>query len=312
MTYAVRSLIQSTDFNNLVGGSTANVSGQLNSVWSTGNGNTGYGQTAVANVSLSTKVAATDWASLINKLNNVRQHQSNVSAGLSAPTAGTLTSYLSTLNSTLTTAYTSRLSAFTNGTTITGSTNTWNPTAGTESSLSAFVDCNITFASANAARYFFNAGGKINFVCSATDAASTTRSQSLRDAVNALGGMSNFASYTNSGRSGTGGTISTNTTAWGYWLNVYNSATTVIQSDDTNSSYSGYNAKLQCFSSSNDTTNGANGLSLVFRLLLTASADDAFGGDINLTVSTRADIIPPETTNLTNVWGTPTITFDNA
>jgi hypothetical protein len=65
------------------------------------------------------------------------------------------------------------------------------------------------------------------------------------------------------------------------------------------------------FTASNDTTNGANGNQVTFRLLMSANADDAFGGAINLTVNVRADIVPPSTTNLSNVWGTPTISFDS-
>lgn len=311
MTYSTGGLIQASDFNGFAGGTAANVSGQINSVWSTGQGNAGYGQTSVSNVSVGGTVAATDWASLINKLNSARTHQSGSGSGVSAPTAGSTVTFLSTLSTALTSAYTNRLSYASSGTVITGSNDTWNPTANATSALSAWRDCNVTFANADACRYFFNAGGTITMVYSAVDNAGTTRSTSLRDAINAAGGLRTFGGYTNNGRSGTGGTILANVTSYGYWNNTLSSPALIVASQDTNALYSTYFANIQAFTESSVTTNGANGLSFVIRLLVTAAADDAFGGNINLTITSRCDITPPETTNLTNTWGTPTIAYDS-
>lgn len=312
MTYSSGGLIQAADFNNILGAASDTTGGgtQFNPVWATGFGNVGYGQTAVSNVAVGGTVTASSWADLVNKLNNARTHQTGAGSGISAPSAGSTITYLSTLTSSVSDAYGARLLASTTGTTTTGTNDTWNPNAAATSALSVFKDCNITFASADQARYFFNAGGKISYFISATDNAGTTRSTSLRDAINALGGIGSFGGYTNTGRTGTGGSISANVTTWGYWNNVLNSATTIIQSDDTNAAYSGYNCRIQAFTNSSDTTRGANGLQVTLRVLLTASADDAFGGNINLTVTSRCDIINPETGYLTNSWGTPTITYD--
>jgi hypothetical protein len=143
-------------------------------------------------------------------------------------------------------------------------------------------------------------------VVSAVDNAGTSRSQSVRDLVNNMGGIATFGGYTNGGRSGSGGTISVNNTSWGYWTNAYNSATTVVEATDVAPYGSDY-TRIQCFASDNTTTNGANGLALVFRVVLYSAGDDPWDNAINLTVTTRVDVVYPETTNLSNTWGTPTI-----
>jgi hypothetical protein len=174
--------------------------------------------------------------------------------------------------------------------------------------LGAFRDCNVVFSSADAARYFFNAGGRIAMIYSAVDNASTTRSQSVRDLVNQIGGFNTYRGYSNSGRTGTGGSYSINDTGVGYWSTT-GSATTFIQNNDS-APYSGYNARVQHFTAGS-TTNGSKGEQLVFRLILFAFADDIYGGSINITVTSRCDITYPSTTYLSNSWGTPTISYDS-
>lgn len=315
MTYVSNGLVQAADLNSFIGSSIANVSGELNTVWSTGNGNAGYGQTAAANVSAGGLIIAStggppapaQFADLINKLNIIRQHQTGSTSGITVPVSTDLIQFYSTLSTQLTSAYTSRLTAALNGTTITGTNNTWNPTAAATVALDATRTATITFGSADNARYFFNAGGKINYIVSAVDNAATARSQSVRDIVNNMGGITNFAAYTNSGRSGTGGSISTNNTAIGYWNNV-GTTTVLVQADDA-APYTGYYSRIQTTRTDATTTNGANGLAFSLATRIVASADDAFGGAINITVTSRVDIVPPSTVYLSNTWGTPTISY---
>ena len=57
MTYASAGTIQAADYNTIA----ANV----NTIWSTGNGSSGYGQTAITNVTAVTDtVTATQWTSI--------------------------------------------------------------------------------------------------------------------------------------------------------------------------------------------------------------------------------------------------------
>ena len=85
MSYSQGGLIAATDYNNFLTGTN-----QLNTVWGTGVGTAGYGQTALSTVSAGGTVTAAQWASLINTLNSALTHQSGSGSGLSAPTAGTV------------------------------------------------------------------------------------------------------------------------------------------------------------------------------------------------------------------------------
>ena len=72
MTYSSGGLIQATDYNNFITGSN-----QFNTVWSTGTGNAGYGQTALsAAATVGSNVTASQWATLITALNKALTHQS--------------------------------------------------------------------------------------------------------------------------------------------------------------------------------------------------------------------------------------------
>ena len=115
MAYSQGGVIAATDYNNFINGSN-----QLNTVWSTGSGNAGYGQTAIATVSAAGTVTAAQWASLINSLNSTLVHQSGTGSGISATTAGSTINYLSTLATNVNTAYTNRLNKTANGSTTTG------------------------------------------------------------------------------------------------------------------------------------------------------------------------------------------------
>jgi hypothetical protein len=305
MAYSQGGLIEATDYNNLINGTN-----QLNAVWSVGNGDAGYGQTAINAVAATNTVTATQWATLINRLNSVRNHQSGVGSGITAVTAGATIDHLSTLQTQINTAFTNRGLFAAQGSTTTGTVDTTSPSAGATAAFSYFRDTNVTFSSANAARYFFNAGGQINFVCSATSSVANARSDTLRNMINEVGGLGAFRNTTNTGRTGGGGTIVTNNTSFGY-RNLTTSAQNIVD-NNVAGTYTAHDVKLQLFSNGIDTTNGSNGASVVFRLLATAPADDANGGTLGINLSVRADIVFPSTTHLTNVWGTPTITFDSA
>jgi len=319
MSYASGGLIEATDYNNLAWGGTQGTytSSPTNIayVMGVGNGVFGYGQdvSAINTVSAAGTVTATQWSGFLTTLNKALGHQSGSGAQISvdpAITAGNTITYFGSIATAVGTINTNKALFDSQGSTTTGSTQSWNPTAAAASALSAFQDINVAFSSANAARYFFNAGGQINFVVSATDNAGTSRSQALRDMINSAGGITAFQNTTNGGRSGSGGTAVTNNTSFGYRDLVFNTPQTIVNMDVAGT-YSAHDVQLQLFANDSNTTNGSITSSVAFRLSLYAAADDAFGGDVNLTVSVRADIVYPETTYLSDAWGTPTVTFDN-
>jgi hypothetical protein len=333
MSYASGGLIQATDYNNFVGTSPSSTANQLNTVWAVGNGQYGYGQTAIAQVSSTGLVTATQWASVINSLNSIYVHQSGSGTGITAPTAGSLITYLSTVSTSLSTAYSNHLNANSRGTTVTGSNfagsmnDTQVPTTGTaqQAAYSQTFTRTATFASADQARYFFNAGGRLNFVVSSV----TNNDSTSRSADMATLAATNFTSFyigstTGSGITGTGATATTNATTLGYW-GATTSAQTLSNLTSTTSGYTSDSLTLTVQTNGVQGSNADNGTVVTFVLTLNSAARPTltapvWGGvgtaptvntvvndTINVTVNHRIDVIPPESTNLTNSWGTVTI-----
>lgn len=156
MAYEQYGLISYTDFNNLAGATNSTTANTLNAVLGVGSGNSGYGQPTVSNVVQYTTVGASDWASLINKMTTTASHQGTAITALTAPTAGDRINYLSALGTNLSSIYTRRNSASSQGSSV--ATATTNATAW--NSAVTFTHT-VSFASADAVRYFFNAGGQI-------------------------------------------------------------------------------------------------------------------------------------------------------
>lgn len=161
MSYAQYNLIEASDYNNLTGGPTSTTASTLNVTWAAGTGNAGYGQTAEANVAIGDIVTAAKWANLVNKTSNIATHQGTSITSVSAPVAGGLIQYVSAIPTNLTTVYNARLNAQT-----VGSTTASTATRATAWSTGLTFTHTATFANADAARYFFNAGGSLKITCS--------------------------------------------------------------------------------------------------------------------------------------------------
>lgn len=300
MAYAQSGVIEAVDYNGLILAD----NNQLNAVWGTGIGSSGYGQTAIPTVSAPNVVTATQWATLINAVNNARAHQTGNASitGFSSVAAGDTVNFLSTLQTQVNSAYTDRLSYGLQGATTTGGTFLRNVVSTSGLPTWQVIDMQVTFASADHARYFFNAGGQLNYVVG-HNASGSGAAQSLGRVISAIGGL-NFSAETNSGRTGSGITLDTNQIVIGYY-DLNTTPQTVVLTTDTTASYTGSNSALQLFSYDGTSTNGAKGYLVVFRLLY--DVDDKIWDDtIDLLIQSRIDIVAPETTYLTNSWGTPT------
>lgn len=306
MAYSQGGLIQATDYNNFINGSN-----QLNTVWSTGTGDVGYGQSALSAVSAGGIVTATQWATLINTLNSSLTHQSGSGSGIGATTAGSTINYLSTLAGSINTAYTNRTNFALQGTTTTGSVYSPNPTAGNDVTYgeTTIFQRAVTFSSGNAARYFFNAGGQLNLVItSVSNNNGTARSADAVTVIGTnLGGVSAFRAHTNGGRTGAGGTVNTNNTSFGYYnLSASNVTTQYITS--ASGTYSSDFTKIYFGSNGSNVSGNGDAGSIVNIFLNYYSAHTSgFNDTLNITVNHRVDIVYPETTNLGNSWGTVTV-----
>jgi hypothetical protein len=312
MAYSSGGLIAATDYNNLVGTSTSTTSGQINTVWAVGNGARGFGQTAVSTVSATGLVTATQWATLTNAINSTLAHQSATGVGLTANTAGQTITAVTSVTTALTTVYNNAALFATQGTTTTGSVFSPAISVAVGTAYNAvYATRSVTFSSGNAARYFFNAGGQINLVVTGvTNNNATARSA---DAVTLIGtnfgGYTVFRNTTSGGRTGTGGTLNTNATTVGYrGLTATSLGTTLSLITSTTASYTTDQHVLYAYTSAQNVSgNGDFGATVYLQLALYSPAHSGFNDALNVTVNHRVDIVYPETTNLTNSWGTATV-----
>ena len=311
MTYASQNLVQASDYNTFAGGNIANVSSQLNSVLGSGKGNAGYGQSAVSNVTAqSDLITATQWTTLVNGVNKVRKHQSGAGfTNLSTYTAATIVNANNDIASNITTAYTNRLTFAANGTTTTGSTYSPNFTAPNDTNPATFeITRTATFASADQARYFFNAGGKINFVVTGvTNGGSTNRGASLATLAATNFASLAFLAANNGGRTGAGGTVTSSDTGLGYYDATTANATAILLTGTT-SSYTSDTCTVTMKTNGAQGSNNDNGTVMNINMVLFSGAQSpAFDDSIDITVNHRVDVVYPSTTFLANTWGSVTI-----
>jgi hypothetical protein len=321
MTYSSGGLIQATDYNGFV----STTSGaNVNTVWGTGSTDSGWGQTALSTVSAAGTVTATQWASLVNTLSSMGAQTNTTITSRTAPTTGSTIAILAALNTDLTNITTNRQNAAAVGSQYTSWTGTNSKTSATSGSPWSITFTNtITWASADAARYFFNAGGLIKIDVSKT-ATGATGDPEWNDLANTLcgdiyitGGTATqtiagtaYTGTTKIGGTGTPNTLAT-TTGW-YDLTAGASATIVYKQFADTAPYTSNFIQ-------HSIAKGASSDTLVITTLWSASDGDPISGGTAPTGATPGTApctivtyFPPSTTNLTNSWGTPTVAATTA
>jgi hypothetical protein len=305
MSYAQGSVIDAADYNGLVG-SNSTTADTINYVWSTGNGQFGYGQTAVDAVTVAATVTATQWSTMLNALNRSLQHQAGAAATLGPVnyTAGSIITYFANVATSVTTINTNKLNFnSTRGATTTGSN--LDKVYNTEGSTMTHT-ITVTFASADQARYFFNAGGRLSLVATqAGDFEQNAKETNWRDLINAVGTI--HLDQLTSTRTGTGETLTTNGSAIGYWDLTTSNQTLVRITQDT-SPYTDNYIDIFARVAGAAGSNGGLGTQVIFQIdYVDGSADGGFNDGISGTVRNRIDIVKPEVTYLTDVWGSITV-----
>ena len=328
MAYSSGGLVEATDYNNFIGTSPSSTANRINTIWAVGNGNAGYGQTELSAVSAAGLVTATQWATAVNTLNSIKTHQDGSGTGIGAPTAGSLISYLATFSSSVSTAYTNRLTAATNGTDITGSApaaTTWNVATPTTQQITRTA----TFASADQARYFWNAGGKLVLTFNCVNTLGNAKGADWLSLLNTKFASIVVSAATNGGRTGTGGTVSASNAALGYWgCTTSNQSIITLTSASATADYSSNSIAVGIKTNGVQGANADVGTVFTFTIDLTDAAADTntapsgipvyvpagtaptqgnFNDALNLAITTNITVRPPETTNLTSSWGTVTI-----
>lgn len=196
MAYQQGDVITATDYNNFV----ANV----NAVIGTGSGDKGYGLSEVSTVSQGGTIQASDWNSLLAGLQKAANHQGTTltNASNTVSTGGNIVP-LSNLDTDIGLIDTNRLTA-SGGNMSTGvagvtstRTTSWN--------TSVTHTFTVTYASANAARHFFNSGGKIKMAFARSGGSSTNQNTSWTNLFSDLGTVSLNANGTTISGSSQGG-----------------------------------------------------------------------------------------------------------
>jgi hypothetical protein len=311
MSYAQFGLIQATDFNNLVGTNPNTTANVLNTVWSTGGGLSGYGQTAVPTVSVGGTVAASDWANLVNKTANSASHQASTITAVTAPASGGTVTYISAIPTNLQTIYTSRA----NATSQSGTTaNT--VTTGSSWSNNAVWTQTVSFANGDAARYFFNAGGqlKITMAHSNVTAGINLEWNQLASNVGTVvqsaitSGTATIAgtSYNGITKIGGGGNSPTISASSGYYAMTTANANVFTQVSSTGpAGYTGSYVNIQIKSNGTQGSNGDAGS--VITIYTTWQEASNVGLTVGSGSSVTVTAVPPEVTYIGNTWGAITL-----
>lgn len=309
MTYSSGGLIQATDYNTFVTAGT-------NSVNAIGNA---YGQTVVAAVTATGTVTATQWANLVNKISSYGTHTNTTITSRTAPVTGNTISILANVQTDLNNVYTNRYNAYAVGTQYTAWTGTNSKTTATSGATWTITFTNtVTFADSASATNFFNAGGLVKIDVSKTSTGATGDPE-WNDLATTLCGdiyISGLATshtiagtaYTGTTKIGGTGTPTTLSTATGWDALVAGAAGTIVykQFADT----APYTANFIQHTIAKD----AGSTALTITTLWSASDGDPITGGTAPTGATPGTApctivtyFPPETTNLTNTWGTPTV-----
>jgi hypothetical protein len=306
MSYAQFGLIEASDYNTLAGGNPVTSSGRINTVWATGGGSAGYGQTALANVSVGSSVLASNWANLVNTTANAASHQGTSITSVTAPSAGNTITFNSAISTNLTTIYNNRLNAAAQGGT---SSNT--VTRGSSWSSSLTFSQTVTFVSGDAARYFFNAGGQLAITCSHSDT-STPANVLFNGLASNIGTVilssptsgtvtiasTSYNGVTKIGGGGNSPTISSNN---GYYALTTANANVFTQTASTGpGSY--LNSFIRIIAVSNG-TQGSNSDAGSIITLYTVWDLIPDGLDVSSGSATTLTVRPPSTTYIANTWG---------
>jgi hypothetical protein len=325
MTYTQGSLIEASDYNGFANASANNI----NAVWSTGSGDKGWGQTALSTVSIGGTVTATSWAALVGNLATAGSQTGSTLTSRTQPVTGNVIAILANVATDINTITLNRGNAVASGTeygVFSGTTSKDSATGSGQAAWTITFTHTVTFASADALRYFFNAGGivrlKYGKSSTGTDSdadwntwAGYVGSINLTGRVNGAAQTIAAQSYTGTTRlSGTGGTQTTLTTTTG-WYNLTGSPTTIFQLNNPTAPYETEFIRTTATATSStvltlvttwvsDGSSGAGTSSNIDGGTATASPSTTITGTAPTTLVTY---IPPSTTYLAASWGTPTI-----
>lgn len=303
MAYSTGSVILDDDYNIFATGNAAgtgdNGVANVNTVWGAGTSDKGYGQTdTVSAVAAGATITATQWATLLNRISSAASHQGTSITSITNPVAGDTISAYAALSSNITAIFNNRLNCA-----ASGSSSATNTDRTTSWGTSVTFNQTVTFSSAAAARYFFNAGGRITVSFSRTGGSVNDQNTAISNLCTACGTLTFTAgtgtqtiaggSFTGTTKTGGSGSPTVNTT-YGW----YDTTTSLVQVfTQSASSYYGYEGNSVTVQISNTGSNVLNIRSIIAKSGGLTSVDG--------TLRAALTVIPPATTHIANTWGTP-------
>lgn len=279
MSYAQGSTIAASDYNGFTGGqdltvafaSAAAATQKASALLGVGYGDRGYGQTTPslpAKVS-GNSIAAIDWSNLRTALSNLNSHQGSGVTLPAAAVAGSSVAYDANYAAALATLDSNRFNT-NSGASMTLTSNALTITrAGTWGGGAAGITAveTVTFASEDAARYFFNTGGELRFALS--HPAGSTQDNNWNAALAAVGTIAFKANTTT--RSGTSGTPA----AVGYYqLTTTNQS--IVSGVIGTGSYTANSITVSARAAAITGLNGAKGFQIIFTFYLYDGHANAF------------------------------------
>ena len=275
----------------------------LNAIWGTGSGDAGYGQTStIANVSPGQTVSAAQWTNLLSKISSAASHQGSSITAITNPSAGNTISAYTALSGNLSTITTNRLNIASRAALSNTSASTTTNLTGTITQTGKF-----TFSSAETARFFFNAGGRLSINWSISGYTANLKANNWNTLLNGEAGTY-YIYAQSSGKSGGSGTVNVNNTNLG-WHDLTGAYQVAFRQYFNSGGYAAYTAnyvQLDLYKS---------GAEVFWRTyLVDAAADSTF----NKSVYTVLDYVTgtkqtffgheaPTTTYLGTSWSNPTL-----
>ena len=278
MAYVAGSTILDDEYNTFVNSSSAPYG--YNHFAGTGALNYGLGQSAIATVSVGGTITAAEWNSLFTGIDNIANHTNDSMTSRTAVEAGDAIAIKSAVAADLATLAASVAAGCTSATAISAGSELQSSTSSTRWNGSHIVEHSITFASNNALRWFFNAGGRMrmSFTRNSNGGSSaTSKDSSVDELISAVGNFDLKSGV--STRSGSGETVTTNGLANGVF-DLGTGYTILLKLTQDSGTYGGGGAYASMYidikAKLNAAASTATVVTMYYRLVDPDSGDSAF------------------------------------
>jgi hypothetical protein len=243
MAYTAGDTILDDEYNGFLDNTTSPFG--INHIFGTGSGSYGLGQTGLSTVAAGNTITAAQWNSLFSAMDNVANHTNDTLTSTSARSIGDPIAIVAALAADLDTLAASVEAGSPNATAVTTSAALQTSASSGRWAGSHVVEHTVNFTNANQARWFFNAGGKIQINISRSGnggSSATSKDNSMSELVTGLGDFK-LASIAST-RSGTTETLSTNGLSIGF-NDLTTSYQTILQLTQNSGSYTSMYVKIE-------------------------------------------------------------------